>query len=158
MSVYLYIPKINGGVTEKNHKQWIQVDSMQFGVHRNVRSDIGRATDRETGAPTVSEVSFAKTMDESSIELFGWAVAKWDAKECKIDIVSTGRDDPFTTYKLTDAVISSYSVSSPSEGTPMEMLTLNFTKIEKKFTPIGADMKPGTPVTKVYDLATAKAG
>jgi type VI protein secretion system component Hcp len=35
MSVYLFIPKINGGVTEKNHVKWIQVDSMQFGVHRS---------------------------------------------------------------------------------------------------------------------------
>jgi type VI secretion system secreted protein Hcp len=158
MSVYLYIPKINGGVTEKNHEKWIQVDSSQFGSHRHLSDPTGKATNRETGNPSVSELSFTKAMDDSSIEVWGWAIGQWDAKECKVDIVSTGRDDPFIQYKLYDAVVSSYSVSAPSEGAPMEMFTLNFTKIETKFTPIGRDNKPGTPITKVYDLATGKAG
>jgi type VI secretion system secreted protein Hcp len=157
MSVYLFIPSINGGVTEKNHVKWIQVESMSFGVHRSVNTQVGRATDREHSQPSVTEFSFTKTMDESSIEMFGWAVASFTTKDCKVEITATGRDDPFISYKLEKAVIASYTVGAPNEGTPTEMFTLNFTKVEEKFTPIGPDMKAGAPVTKAYDLATGKA-
>jgi type VI secretion system secreted protein Hcp len=157
MAVYLFVPGIKGSVTEKNHKDWIKVDSMQFGVGRAISTPVGASQQREAGQPSVSEITVSKPMDNSSIELFGWSVAKFDAKKLKIDIVSTGRDDPFTQFELENAVISGYSISAPGEGMPSESISFNFTKIQNKFMPTGTDQKAGTPVVKAYDLAEAKA-
>jgi len=154
--VYLKIPGINGGATEDNHKQWIALDSMQFGVGRHISTPVGVGTGREAGVPQVSEVLVTKPMDESSIELFGWSVAKYDAKKLNIDIVTTGRKTPFTTYELENAVISGYSVSSGGDGMPHESISLNFTKITEKFTPVDAAMKEQSPVTKGFDIALSK--
>ena len=58
-------------------------------------------------------------MDSASIELFGWSVSKFDAKDVKIDVVSTGRTDaPFASYTLANAVISGYSVSAAGNSQP----------------------------------------
>jgi type VI secretion system secreted protein Hcp len=157
MAVYLNIPGVKGGATEKNHEGWLKVDSLQFGVGRAISSPVGASSSREASQPTVSEITVSKPMDNSSIELFGWSVSKFDSKTLKIDIVSAGRDDPFTQYELENAVISGYSVSAPGEGMPMESISFNFTKIQEKFMPVGADQKAGTPVVKGYDLALAKA-
>ncbi len=158
MAIYVNIPSIKGSATEKNHEGWLKVDSFQFGVGRAISSPVGGGTNREASQPSVSEITISKPMDNSSIELFGWSVAKFDAKTVKIDLVSAGRDDPFTQYELTNAVISGYSVSGGAEGMPHETISFNFTKIQDKFTPVGADQKAGTPVIKTYDIALAKAG
>jgi hypothetical protein len=36
MAVFLFIPGIKGGTTEKNHEGWVKVDSLQFGVGRSL--------------------------------------------------------------------------------------------------------------------------
>jgi type VI secretion system secreted protein Hcp len=156
MAVFLQIPGIKGGATEKNHEGWVKVDSLSFGVSRGISMPLGAARDREAGLPNVSEVHVTKSMDQSSIELFGWSVSKYDAKKVKVDIVSTGRDEPYTTYTLDNAIVSGYQVSAAGDSMPMESVSLNFTKIEERFVPVGADMKPGSPVNKGFDLATGK--
>jgi type VI secretion system secreted protein Hcp len=154
MAVYVKIDGIKGGATEKTHKEWVKVDSLQFGVGRSLNDPYGHATSREAGFPKVSEVHVTKNMDNSSILLFGWAVGKFDAKQVKIDVVSTGRgDSPFTTYTLENAVISGYSIASHGESLPTESITFNFTKIVENFVTINADMTPGNPINKGFDLA-----
>ncbi len=157
MSLYLKIPGINGGATEKNHKQWIALDSMQFGVGRHITTPVGVGTGREAGVPQVSEVLVTKPKDESSIEIFGWSVAAYDAKLLTIHVVTTGKDDPVTQYDMENTVVSGYSVSCAGEGMPTESISLNFTKLTEKFTPSGADNKNASPVTKGFDIALSQA-
>jgi type VI secretion system secreted protein Hcp len=158
MAVYVQIPSVTGGATEDNHVGWIQVDSLQFGVGRALNNPLGHATSREAGQPNVSEIHVTKSMDSASIELFGWAVSKFDAKILKIDVTSAGKGDkPFASYTLENAVISGYSVSAPREGNIAESISFNFTKITEKFVSYGADNKTVlATVVKGYDLALAK--
>jgi len=155
MSVFVQIPGITGGATEKNHTGWIQVDSMQFGVGRSLNKPLGHATSREAGQPTVSEIHVTKQMDNASIELFGWSVASFSTKKIQIDVTSTGRTDkPFASYKLENAVISGYSVSGSGNSQPTESISFNFTKIEETYLTIGADNTTIVSTTvKGYDLA-----
>ena len=157
MAVYIKIDWITGGATEKNHKDWIKWESLQFGVSRAVSMTVGHATSREAGQPSISEIHVTKPMDNASIDLFGWSVSKYDAKTLKIDIVSTGRDDAYATYTLSQAVISGYAMSSGAEDNPNESISFSFTKIEEKFTPVGADQKAGKPVVKGYDIEVGRA-
>ncbi len=71
MAVFLYIPNIKGGATEKNHEGWVKVDSLQFGVGRHLNDPYGHASSRETGFPKVSEVHFydLETYLEGSVSI-----------------------------------------------------------------------------------------
>ncbi|HMK85627.1 MAG TPA: type VI secretion system tube protein Hcp, partial [Steroidobacteraceae bacterium] len=135
---------------------WIMVDSLQFGVARNLNNPLGHATSREAGQPNVSEIHCTKSMDNASIELFGWSVAEFLTKKLQIDVTSTGRTDkPFASYTLTNCVISGYSVScAGTNAQPTESLSFNFTQLEMKYVTYGADnVTPTSTVVKGYDLA-----
>jgi len=154
MAVFIQIPDIKGGSTEKNHVGWIKVDSLQFGVGRSLNNPLGHATSREAGQPNVSEIHVTKPMDNASILLFGWSVSAFDAKKIVIDVVSTGRTDaPFASYALDLAVISGYSVAASGDSMPSESISFNFTKIEETFMTVGADMKVSSTIRKGYDLS-----
>ena len=157
MALFMKIDGINGSAEQSGHKQWISIHSAQFGIGRSISQHAGSGANREAGLPSVSEVTISKTMDNSSIELFGWSVAKLDAKTIKIDFVTTGDADPFVTYELTNAVISGYSVSSGGDM-PTESLSFSFTKISSKYVKISPDMKTKVPVNKYFDITTQTAG
>lgn len=157
MALFMKIDGITGSAAEAGHTGWISIHSAQFGIGRSISQHAGGGANREAGLPSVSEVTVSKTMDNASIELFGWSVAKLDAKTIKIDFVTTGDSDPFVTYELTNAVISGYSVSSGGEM-PSESLSFSFTKISSKYVKISADMKSKTPVNKYFDITTQQAG
>ncbi len=60
MAIYMKYDRIKGGVTAEGHKDWIQFQSCQWGVHRNIRSAAGRGTNREASAPSVNDIVVTK--------------------------------------------------------------------------------------------------
>ena len=157
MAVYMKFGDIKGNVTEAEHTNWIEINSLQWGVGRGISTPTGSAQNREASSPSVSEVVITKEMDGSSTGLFLESVKGTKGTEVKIDLVQTG--DPsrtFTRYTLTNALVSGYSVSSGGDR-PSESISLNFTKIEFKYIPSKAENAQETPVTVAFDLATAKA-
>ena len=156
MAIYMKFGKIEGNATESDHKKWITLESMQWGVGRGISTPTGAATNREASAPLVSEVTITKQMDASSTGLFLESLKGAKGTEVKIDLVQTG--DPnrlFTRYTLSNVLVSGYSVSTGG-GQPTESISLNFTKIEFKYIPSAEENKQETPVTVGYDLSLAK--
>src|SRR3546814_18416299 len=64
MAIYAKIGKINGDATHEDHKQWMTLDSLQWGVGRAIMTPVGSAKNREASEPSVSEVTVTKQMDE----------------------------------------------------------------------------------------------
>ena len=158
MALYLHYDGIDGEATHEDHKKWIDIQSLQFGVGRGVSTPVGSAANREASQPSVSEITVSKNMDTASSKLFVESLTGNEGKTVKIDLVSTGSPgNTYVTYTLTNTLISGYSLSSGGDR-PTESLSLNFTKIEYKQTPYDDKNKAGTPVTVSYDLATAKSG
>jgi type VI secretion system secreted protein Hcp len=158
MAIYMKYDGINGAVTHKGHEKWIEVTSFSFGVGRGISTPVGSAADRESSAPSISEVVVTKEMDAASTELFKQSTAGADGKTVEICFVSTG--DPGTTfakYTLEDTLISGYSVSGGGER-PSESISLNFTKVMFEMTSHDDKNKADSPIRVSYDLATAKAG
>jgi type VI secretion system secreted protein Hcp len=56
MPIYVQYAGIKGNVTEKGHTDWVAVNSFQFGVGRGIGSPVGKAANRESSAPSISEV------------------------------------------------------------------------------------------------------
>lgn len=159
MAIYVKIDGIEGDATHESHKNWVDVGSMQFGVGRAISTPSGRAANREASEPSISEVTLTRELDKSSPKFFKEAVAGKVGKKVQIDLVTTGDPgDTFMTYTLENALVSGYSVSANGSGRPHETISLNFSKIELKYTPYDAGHKPQAPIVSSYDIATTKSG
>jgi type VI secretion system secreted protein Hcp len=155
MAIYVKYGSIKGNSTHQEHKDWLDISSMQFGVGRAISTPVGSTQNREASEPSVSEINLTKLMDESSVDLFQESCTSHDGKDCTIHLVSTGSPGrTYAEYKLTNALVSSYSMSTGGDR-PDETISINFTKIEFKH--IAYDEKgSGTPKTSHYDLTTTK--
>jgi len=155
MPVYMKIEGIDGNVTSKGHENWIDVQSLQWGVGRAISSAIGTSADREASKPSISEVTVTTLMEASSPMLFTEAcVGK--SKKVQIDLCTTGTDalETYMSYELEDCMVSGYSVSGNGDTRPTENLSLSFTKVTMKFTPYDKAGKPQSPIPAGYDMVT----
>ena len=148
---------IDGDVTTQGYKNWIELNSFQYGVARGVSSGAGGAT-RESSAPSISEIVVTKHFDKASAKLYQDSVAgTFDTKvEIKMNTTTKNATETFLTFELTDCGVSSYSLSSGGDA-PMESLSLNFVKIMVTPTPLdkSGQIKKGDVVS--YDLLAMKA-
>jgi type VI secretion system secreted protein Hcp len=158
MAIYMKYEGIDGEATHENHKKWIDISSLQFGVGRGISTPSGSTANREASEPSISEVTLTKLMDGASSKLFTESVTGAAGKKVEIHLVSTGSPgNTYVEYTLTNSLISGYSLSSGGDR-PSESISINFTKIEYKNIPFDDTNKAGTPVTVSYDLSTTKSG
>lgn len=157
MPIYMKFGSIDGDVTTQGYKNWIELNSFQYGVARGVSSGAGGAT-RESSAPSISEIVVTKHFDKASAKLYQDSVAgTFDTKvEIKMNTTTKNATETFLTFELTDCGVSSYSLSSGGDA-PMESLSLNFVKIMVTPTPLdkSGQIKKGDVVS--YDLLAMKA-
>lgn len=156
MTIYVKIEGIDGNVTAKGHEKWIEVHNINFDNGRRITSaKPGHQSNREASTPSFSEVTLSKDMDETSPRIFTESCVG-ASKKIEIHLCRTGENiESFMEYILTDALISSYAVNASSLGHPSEQLSINFSKVEMKYTPYDDENKPGTPVPAGYDLVEA---
>ncbi len=160
MAIYMQFGSIQGDVTAQGHANWIELNSIQWGLGRGVSATTGSVTDRESSAPSVSEVTVTKDQDMASDGLLTEAFTGnggGNGATVQIDMVRTqaGSLVVFQTIKLTAVIISGFSVSSGGDR-PTESMSLNFTQIAVTNTPMKPDGTTGQPSTTTYDLAQAK--
>jgi len=72
MAIYMNYngKKIKGNVTATGYEDWIELDSIQFGVGRGISMEVGNMANREATRPSLSEVVVTKMMDNASGGLF----------------------------------------------------------------------------------------
>ena len=158
MAIYVHIDGIPGDATHQDHKKWLDVDSLQWGVGRAIMTTTGSAQNREASEPSVSEVTFTKTMDSSSAPLFQEACAGAAGKTVKIHLITTGNPgDLYMEYELTNALVSGYTVSSGGDR-PSESVSLNFTKIRMNYRVYDEKHKMTNQLPAEYDLSLTKTG
>ncbi len=152
MAIFLKVDGITGSAEEANHKQWIVLDSLQFGSTRNVSARVGGGVTREFSAPSMTDVTISKPLDISSGAIFREAVTGSQGRTWTIDVTSTGQGgQTLLEYILSNVFVSNYHISTGGDQ-PMESLSLNYTMIVASFTPPG-----GGPVRITYDLSSAQA-
>ena len=114
MPIYMKYGNIKGAVTTDGFKDWIECQSFSWGVGRAIGTAARGAYSREHSEPSLSEISVTKLGDVSSPKLFLDAVAgKLDNKvEIKFTTTTKGKVETYLTYKLENAGVSHYSMSS----------------------------------------------
>lgn len=159
MPIYMQFGSIQGDVTETNHTQWIELNSLQWGVGRGVSSPTGSSADRESSAPSVSEITVTKDNDAASNGILSEALQGdgSNGATVTIDMCRTDKGQLVVYQKivLSNVIISGFSTSSGGDR-PSESLSLNFTKIAVTDTAMNPDGTAGSPATTTYDMAQAK--
>jgi type VI secretion system secreted protein Hcp len=152
MAIYMKFGDFKGAVTTDGFKDWIELNSFQWGVGRGISSPTGGAEARESSNPSISEVTVTKLMDKSSPSLLTDAMAGELNSTVTIKLTTTtaNKVTDFLSYELTNTGVSGYSVSSGGDQ-PTESLSLNFTKILVSYTGMDPETK-GTPLKVGYDL------
>jgi type VI secretion system secreted protein Hcp len=157
MAIFIKYGSNVGEATAEGYKEWIEVDSFQWGVGRGISSPVGGSSKRESSAPSVSEITVTKTMDKASPLMLKEAIGG-KGSVVKIELTRTdeaGKHLAYQKYILTDTLVSGYSLSSGGDR-PSESLSLNFVKIDSEY--IAIDNKGGATTTGhvIYDLSQAK--
>ncbi|NYZ17586.1 type VI secretion system tube protein Hcp [Azospirillum sp. RWY-5-1] len=157
MAIYVKYEGIDGEATHQDHKKWLDVGSLQWGVGRAISTPSGSTANREASEPSVSEVTITKLMDASSPKFFTEACTGAVGKKVEIHLVTTGSPGvTYAEYILTNALVSAYSMSSGGDR-PSESVSISFTKMEYKFIPYDDKNKAGTPISVSYDISTTKS-
>ena len=159
MPIYIKYGDIKGDVSADGHKGsdgWVEINSFQWGVGRGISSPTGGSADRESSAPSVSEITITKPMDVSSYRWLEEALTG-EGVDCTIDFCKTdkGTLETYASYQLSDCMVSGYSVSSGGDS-PSESLSLNFTKIIYSYTAMTAKNEGGESPKTGYDIALGK--
>lgn len=155
MPIYMKLEHIKKGDSKaKGHegdKGWIAIESVQFGASRNIRTPVGASSTREASAPSISEIIVTKVLDSASALLFQEAlIGKGGKVEIHLTATHAEKLENYLEITLTNVLISNYNASSGGDR-PMESLSMNFTKIEMKYTPYDDAHKAGTPTSATYD-------
>ena len=115
MAIYLNYNNlgIKGDVTQGNHKDWIALNSFQWGVGRGISSPVGNLKNREASEPSVSEITVTKQLDKRVHHCYVRTISSTKKGCYVIDFVRTGEkgDDVYLKFTLTNALISGYSLS-----------------------------------------------
>jgi type VI secretion system secreted protein Hcp len=157
MSIYMQLKDIQGDATQAGFKDWIRLESFQFGVGRGITTQTGAALNRDAHEPSVSEITVTKLIDKASGPLLQNVCTEKKGQDCKIAFVSQG--DPgekYLEYSLTNTLISGLSVHGNGNERPIESVSLNFTKVEIEVKPLGTDNTAEGPFKFGYDIAQAK--
>jgi len=158
MPIYLNYDSLSvkGDATATGWEGWIEVNSFQFGVGRGISSPTCGSADRESSAPSVSEITITKDQDSSTGPLLT-AALQGEGVTVIVDFVKTsqGQLAKYMEYTLTNTLISGWSTSSGGDR-PSESISLNFTKFEVDPTTIDAAgaISNANPIT--YDVGLAK--
>ncbi len=160
MSIFIKLGNIEGSATESGHKGWSSIDAINFNCSRRISQKVGYSKDREVSLPDLNEVEIVKETDKSSPQIFRHLIEGKPLNQVQIHFCHTGKNlETNKEYTLHDVLVSSYEDASfsDSQHSGKEYIRLNFTKIEKRFTPYDSTGKAGSPISVGYDLSIAQS-
>jgi type VI secretion system secreted protein Hcp len=143
VDAFLQIEGINGQSVAR--PGWIEVNSFQWGVGRGISSPTGGASDRESSAPSVSEITITRSIDKATPLLSKCAATGCHYGKVVLAVRKAGAGEAYDQYILSNAMISSYHASSGGDR-PMESLSFSFARIERQTPTAGGMMTSGGAV------------
>jgi len=153
MGIYMQYPGLKGDATEKGFKDWISLQSANFGSSRNVAAGVGSTAGREASVPSISPVTVNKQLDAASAGLFRASVTLSKGQSVQIAFTKTGSEgEAFLKYQLDDVLISAYKISTAGDR-PTEQVVISCAKFQMTVMTTDSGNNPLAPMTTGYDLA-----
>ncbi len=163
-NIYCKINDIPGEGKEKNHKDWIAVKTLDWGVERTLdMTDLG-TTQRGYANANFNKVTMTSELSKASPKLMTAVANGTPREEITIEMCRSGDDaskgmEAYLTFILKWVVVDSYSVNGGEEQIPEENWTLAYRHIEIKYKE--ADYNKGTlkdAGSFVWNLETGEVG
>lgn len=154
VDMFLKIGDIKGESKDKDHKDWIDIQSYSFGLSNSGTFAVGGGGG--AGKVSFQDFNFAKFVDASSPHIFQAVATGKHFAEANfevVDIFGSARL-PFVRYKLGDVMVTSFSQSSGGD-LPTESFSLNYAKIEFEYRMVDDKGKAGPWIHASWDLKTA---
>jgi type VI secretion system secreted protein Hcp len=133
MGAYMNLKDVPGQSTDEGHKGWILIESFSMPIFRSIPAG-AKDNERTQGDTTPGDVIVTRTVDKSSPKL---EIACADGtlfKEVQIHLTNqvNKKQETFYELKLTNVIISSYSMSANKSGDPLphEDVSLSYTDFE----------------------------
>ena len=144
MPAFMKLGDIKGEATDTDHKDWILIESMSSPIFRSVPEG-AKDQQRTKGETTLGDIVVVRQLDKSSTKLQEACANGTFFKEIEIHFCTTvkNKQEPYLTYKLSDVIISSFSMHGNASGSPLpsEQVTMGYTKAEWNY--IVVDPKTG---------------
>ena len=137
-SMSVEISDIPGDATEQNHKKWIVIKSLSWGLERAVEmADLG-STQRGHANSNFNKVEVTSEMGIASNKI-ATSVANGTVRpEITLHMCRSGDSAsmglmPYSIWKLKDVIIDKYEVSGSEDGIPEENWALAYVSIEHEY-------------------------
>lgn len=135
LNAYIKIDGVDGASSASKHKGEIEVLSFSWGIKNSATSGGGGGG---SGKPTVSDFVFTKEVAKDSPTLF---LSVCEGKHHKTAVLTVeglstsakGASQSFYKVTFEDVLISGVSLGGQSDSTPLEQVSLNFSKVRLEF-------------------------
>ena len=155
MAGYLKIGDIKGESTDDGHKDWINLLSVSNSITRPMAAGASGAT-RHRSSATFGDIVCVKEVDASTPKLQEAIADGTNFKKVNIDLTTSsegGKRVPYLLWELSNARVSSYSVSGATDGAPpTEQISLNFEEIKVTYDKLGKDNKSGGKIEYTWKI------
>lgn len=159
MAAFLKIDGVPGEATDSNHDGWIIIQSMSSPVFRSIPEG-AKDSQRSRGDTTLGDVVVVRELDKSSVKLQEACAngTYYGTVEIEFTAQVGNSQQAYYKYKLSDVIVSSYSVHANASGDPLpsEEVTLSYTKVE--WTYVLLDPATGDPQGNVVGSFNPGAG
>lgn len=160
MSIYMYVPGIEGDVIVEGYNGWIALTMIEFDIKHPLHNKIGNGYNRSLGIATASEILVSKPLDKTSPLFFREACVGSLAKPT-VEIDFCSGNNLYLKYTLYNVLFSgfdfNYDQLHENEINAEELLTLNFTSIEKRYFPYDSNGKQLAPIADKIDVPSVRS-
>ncbi len=141
-SIYARIDGIDGEATDENHKGWIEIDSMNFGVHVPESGATGQS--RRRGSVIVEDITMTKEIDKASPKIAEDVCTGRTVEVVELEIMAPGLSGPrlVVRYELENVVIKGFWHEADTEDGLWDAFTLSYEGITMTYTEYDEQGKP----------------
>ncbi len=156
-NAFLKIQGVKSDATQKGFEGQIRLDSFSLGASNAI--DMTAGGGRGAGRASLSTFNVSKATDKSSPVLFQACCLGKHFKDAVVSICKAGGEqEAYLTYKFDTVFIADINWSGGGgDETPMETLSLAYSKIEMTLKTQDAAGKLGDPIVASYDIGKATA-
>lgn len=158
MSNFLQFPRVTGSSTDNDHKGFVPILEVRWGVTRRIATSPSTKRDRESSNAEMEDLLFLKYMDSSSPWFF-LESCNGRGHTLQLCLSKTGKgngEEDYMSYTLHNAVVSSYFVKAISQDMvrPVEAITISFPKMEIRYQPYDDDGVAIAPISVGFDATS----
>jgi type VI secretion system secreted protein Hcp len=150
---FLKLDGISGAVTDKQHKDDIEISSFSFGVSNAGTQSSGGGGGAGAGKVSFQSFKIVKNVDKSSPLLLQALSTGKHIKLAELIFArkAGGTQRDYLYLKLDNVMVSSYQTGGSSKGLQQEQVTFSFQKMQETY--LNSNGKPGATVN--FDLTTS---